>query len=92
MNPNITLLLFAAVTGLALAATWALSKADELLGRMVHWFKRTLQNWDREQALQRNLKARPASPAERRAMEQGAHEAFAAFARSESMFQAPKAR
>lgn len=78
---TITILLGAAAV--AAGASWVLSKADGLLGKVLAGVKASMARWERDRAIEHAVAAaKPASPTERLAMEQGAHEAFAAFSRA----------
>jgi hypothetical protein len=85
MNANSSLVALVVILGSAKLAAWVVQLADELLDRFTPKVKVAYKRWAGNRALRRALaNAKPASPAEKRAMREGAEQAIAAFRRAEA--------
>jgi len=85
MTSHATLVALLVVIGSATLAAWIVKLADELLDRFMPPIREAMRRRANTRAFQRALaQAQPASPAEKRAMREGAEAAIQAFRRAEA--------
>lgn len=85
LTPSATLVALLVILGSATLAAWIVKLADELLGRFLPPIREAIRQRANNRALQRALaQVEPATPAEKRAMREGADAAIQAFRRAEA--------